>query len=247
VVRRDLVSGVDLAPSILKLAGLQPLAWMQGRDRLSVASDPEKFVFSVQDRIDGAFERVFAVRDGRYLYVMNLAPYTPLSALMRKGTLADAELAARKSGRLSPPQDRLFSEERPEVELYDLTTDPAAQRNLAEDPAHAEDVDRLTQALNAFAASAPDFSTWSAQDLEDLFKPGGAIPTATAPTGGLEGGRMSLATATPGAAILWRTSDEDPWRLYVGPVAVGGAAHVTAKTVRYGFRESPAVTIDLGR
>lgn len=244
-VRRDLVSGVDIAPSILTLAGLKPFAWMQGRDRITTSADPEKFVFTVQNRVDAAYERVFAVRDGRWLFLMNLAPFTPRSALMRPGPLADAVTAARRAGNLGAEQARLFSDERPDAELYDLSTDPYALHDLAQDPAHAGDMSRLSQALNAFAASAPDYSTWSAQDLEDLFRPGGAAPIAVEPTGGLQGGRLVLVSATPGAAILWRLQDKAPWRLYTGPLAVSGAAQVTAKTVRYGFRDSPAVKIDL--
>lgn len=246
-VRHDLVSGVDLAPSILKIARLQPLAWMQGKDRLTTSADPAKFVFTVQNRVDSAYERVFAVRDGRWLYLMNLAPTTVQATLDRPGPMTDAFEAARKAGKLTAAQQRLYASERPEAELYDLKADPQAQHNLAQDGAHSGDVTRLSQVLNAFAASAPDTSTASAQDLQDTYKPGGQTPMAVQPTSLLQSGRLMLASMTPGATILWRPKDGEPWRIYTGPVAVGGAPSLQAKTVRYGFDESQVITIDLKR
>ncbi|MBS0295700.1 MAG: sulfatase-like hydrolase/transferase [Proteobacteria bacterium] len=246
-VRRDLVSGVDLAPSVLKLAHLQPLAWMQGKDRLTTSADPAKFAFTVQNRVDGVYERVFAVRDGRWLYLMNLAPTTVQASLDRAGPMTAAFEAARKAGRLTAAQQRLYASERPEAELYDLKADPQAQHNLAEDAGHSGDVTRLSQVLNAFAASAPDTSTASTQDLKDSYKPGGQTPMAVQPTSLLQGGRLMLASMTPGATILWRPKDGEPWRIYTTPVVVGPAQSLQAKTVRYGFDESSVITIDLKR
>ena len=244
-VRRDLVSGVDLAPSVLKTAGLQPFAWMQGRDRLVSTSDPAKFAFTVQNRVDGVYERVFAVRDGRWLYVLNLALQTPLASLERPGPLATALQAARAAGRLGPAQARLFSDERPEGELYDLKTDPEAQHDLAQASAHSGDVQRLSRALNAFAISAPDTTTASTQDLLDSFQPGGQTPTAMAPSAVVQAGRVTLNSISPGAAILWRAAGAGPWKLYTGPIDARAAAKIETRAVRYGFTPSAVTTVDL--
>lgn len=246
-VRRDLVSGVDLAPSVLRLAGAPAFAWMQGRDRLTDASAPARFAFTVQDRIDAVYERAFAVRDGRFLYVLDLAPQTPLSALMRPGPLTDALTAARKAGRLTPAQAQLFSDQRPEAELYDLSTDPGAQHDLARDQAHAGDLKRLAEALNGFATSAPDMTVATSQDLLDSYKPGGVTPVTAAPTAAMQAGRVALSTATPGAAILWRLSDKGGWRLYTAPIAMGQATSLQARAIRYGFVESPRTALPATR
>jgi N-sulfoglucosamine sulfohydrolase len=246
-MRRDLVSGVDLAPSILRLARLQPMAWMQGHDRLTTAADAAKFAFSVQNRVDNTYERVFAVRDGRWLYMMNLAPDTSPSALLRPGAFTEAMAAARKAGRLTPAQARLYASGRPDAELYDLKADPFAQHDLALDPAHAGEVQRLSLALNTFAAAAPDSSIATAQDLADTYRPGGQTPMAVQPTSLLAPGRLFLASITPGASILWRLKDSEPWRLYAGPIAAPKGAKVQVRAVRYGFQASPVATIDISR
>jgi arylsulfatase A-like enzyme len=244
-VRRDLVSGVDLAPSVLKIAGLQPLAWMQGRERFEGVGEPARYVFSVQNRVDRTYERAFAVRDGRFLYIRNLSFEASLSALARRGDALDAVESARRGGRLTPAQAMLFSDDRPEDELYDLHKDPHQLVNLAESDAYAADVERLSTALNAFAASAPDYSTWATGELRDLYRPAGETPAAAAPTGVLKDGRVVLETVTPGGAILWRTSDKDPWRLYTGPIPA--AETVQAKAARYGFAESAVVDLKFKR
>ena len=131
---------------------------------------------------------------------------------------------------------------RPESELYDLQSDPWQLRNLVGNPAYAGQVTRLAEALNLFAGSAPDFSVRSAQELGDLFKPGGQTPMAMQPTAAGVGGRLALSSISPGASILWRTKPEEPWRIYVGPLDAPKAG-VQAKAVRYGFQDSPVVTL----
>jgi hypothetical protein len=112
--------------------------------------------------------------------------------------------------------------------------------NLAEEDKYGDTLQRLSDALNAFAASAPDYSTWDARDLQDLYRPGGVTPTTAAPLGAWRAGKLLLDTATPGAAILWRPLGSAEWRLYAGPIAASG--QVEAKAARYGFIDSAVVT-----
>ncbi|HWE45447.1 MAG TPA: sulfatase-like hydrolase/transferase [Caulobacteraceae bacterium] len=244
-VRHDLISGIDVAPAILHMAGVQPRAWMQGQDRLTGQGASNTYVFTVQNRVDDIYERVFAVRDGRYLYVLNLAPYTQVLSLARARVMADVVAAARKAGKLTPVQASAYADDRGEAELYDLKADPDELNNLAGDPAHAGDVARLAQVLNAFAAEAPDYSTWTARDLGDLFKPGGVTPVTAPPQAVTHGFTVELTSLTPGAAILWRRDANEPWTLYTRPIDLHGPARIEATAVRYGFLESPVADFDL--
>ena len=248
VVRQDIVSGVDIAPSILARAGLKPFAWMQGRERFVSTVDPERYAFSVQGRVGAVFERAFAVRDGRYLYIHNLAFDTRVLALARPGPALIAFRAVARENRrverpgltvppqLTPSQARVLNPDRPEDEFYDLQKDPFQMTNLAEEDQYAAELQRLSDALNAFAASAPDYSTWDARDLQDLYRPGGVTPTTSVPTVAVRAGRRVLDSATPGAVILWRPKDAPLWRIYAGPLPATG--HIEAKAARYGFQDS---------
>lgn len=67
------LSFIDLAPSILSLAGIEPPEIMQGKALLGkykVAESPE-YIFSSSDRFDGFYDRVRAVRSSRYKYIKN--------------------------------------------------------------------------------------------------------------------------------------------------------------------------------
>lgn len=240
-VSRALVSGVDLAPSILKLAGRQPMAWMHGRDRLSARPDPAAtFVFSIQNRVGPVFERARAVRDSRYLLILNEAPRTRLWDLARKGDLYDAVAGAGGQPTLGPNQ----TSPRAEVELYDLRSDPAQVRNLAADSGRIGDVQRLAAALAAFNAMTPDLSNASTNELRDRYQPAGQTPVTAPPVMRLVGGRVAMEALTPGSAIQWRINDKDVWKLYRGPVALPKNGRLQAKASRYGFRDSPPQPFD---
>jgi arylsulfatase A-like enzyme len=243
VVRKDLVSAVDVAPSVLALAGLKPFAWMQGRERFVSTTDPERYVYSTQNRVGAVFERAFAIRDGKWLYIHNLAFETAIMSLARQSPALRAFRAAARHRpgltqppRLTPAQARILTSDRPEDELYDLEKDPWQMENLAEQPRVSGDLDRLSKALNDFAGAAPDYSTWGARDLQDLYRPRGVTPTTTVPTGVIRGGRLALESATPGATLLWRVGKDGPWRYYTGPIPAG--ADIEAKAARYGFQDS---------
>ncbi len=49
--------------------------------------------------------------------------------------------------------------------------------------------------------------------------------------------RLRLDSDTPGASIGYRL-DEEPWRLYTGPINVLPGRRIEAKAIRYGFEES---------
>lgn len=234
-VSRALVSGADLAPSVMKLAGKQPMAWMQGRDRLSARPDPAAtFVFSIQNRVGAVFERVRAVRDGRYLFIRNEAPNARIWDLARRGDFYDAVSGQGGAPSLGPNQ----TSPRAEVELYDLRTDPAQVKNLAADAGHVTTVQRLAAALAAFNAMTPDLSFSTTSELRDRYQPAGQTPVTAPPVLKLVRGRVQMEALTPGSAIQWRIDAKDRWKLYRGPIALPKGGKLEAKASRYGFRDS---------
>jgi uncharacterized sulfatase len=147
-----LVSFVDLAPTLLSLAGIQPPDWMQGRAFMGqfIAPAPE-YAFGQRGRMDERYDLVRSVTDGRYVYIRNYLPHliygqyidymfhTPTTRIW-KG-LYDA-------GALKPPQT-FFWEPKPAEELYDLQTDPDEVKNLAGSSQHEVKRAELAGALRA--------------------------------------------------------------------------------------------------
>jgi uncharacterized sulfatase len=144
-----LVAFVDLAPTLLSLAGVQPPDWMQGRAFLGrFAAPPQPYLFGFRGRMDERYDLVRSVRNQRYVYIRNYLPHliygqyinymfqTPTTRVWRQ--LYDA-------GQLKPPQT-FFWEPKPAEELYDLQTDPDEVRNLVNSAEHQAILDEMRAA-----------------------------------------------------------------------------------------------------
>ncbi len=157
--REDLVSFIDLAPTILNLAGIKAPKQMDGKPLLGKgAIDGHKAVYGYGDRYDEyyAFNRM--VRIGNYRYARNYKPYQPkgLYSNYRYRQLAFKEWHSMWiEGALNAEQSKFF-ETQPVEELYDLAKDPMEKVNLAEDPAYAKQVKAMRKSLNGYITKKCD-------------------------------------------------------------------------------------------
>lgn len=155
----ELVNFVDLAPTVLSLAGVTPGAQFQGR---AIAGPARKaapdYTFSFRDRMDERYDLARAATDGRYRYIRNYYPSQPwgqhLEFLWRQASMREwAELFA--AGKLNATQ-RAFFEPKPAEELFDCANDPDNVRNLAADPAARPHLLRLRAALRGHQLAVRD-------------------------------------------------------------------------------------------
>lgn len=148
-VSTRLISFVDLGPSMLSLAGMQPPAHMQGQAFLGPhAGPPREYVFGFRGRMDERYDLVRSVRDKRYVYVRNYMPHKTqgqyLNYMFQTPTTRVWK-ALFDQGKLNEAQS-FFWKPRPPEELYDLESDPDEVHNLASSPKHQEVLKRLRQA-----------------------------------------------------------------------------------------------------
>lgn len=149
-ISQRMIGFVDLAPTLLSLAGIQPPAWMQGKAFMGKhASAPSRYLFGFRGRMDERYDLIRSVRNERYVYVRNYMPHliygqyldymfqTPTTRVWKQ--LYDA-------GKLQPPQT-YFWEPKPPEELYDLENDPDEVNNLVKSPRHQAVRQELRQAL----------------------------------------------------------------------------------------------------
>lgn len=149
---RELVSWVDLAPTVLSLAGLSLPPHLQGRALAGPARAPApEFVYQFRDRMDERYDLSRAVTDGRYRYIRNYLPHVPagqhVAYLWRQASMRKWDELFR-AGVLDDVQAAFFRARAPE-ELFDLAADPDNVRNLAGDPAYRATLERLRAANRA--------------------------------------------------------------------------------------------------
>jgi uncharacterized sulfatase len=150
-VRDDLVCFLDLAPTVLSLAGADIPKQMQGRVMLGEKTQPApKYVFAARDRMDETYDRVRSVRGERYRYVRNFHPELPyfqyINYMDEMPIMRDWRRLAFE-GKLDKTQMLFMSRTKPEEELYDLESDPYEINNLA--MAESAELQRVRREMSA--------------------------------------------------------------------------------------------------
>lgn len=154
-----MVGFIDLAPTVLSLAGIEPPAHFQGKAFAGpFETPPPAFSYGFRGRMDERYDMVRSVRDERYIYIRNFMPHriygqyirymfqTPTTAIWHKLYV---------QGELEVPQTH-FWETKPPEELYDLQQDPDETRNLAASPEHRATLERMRAARREWSLSIRD-------------------------------------------------------------------------------------------
>ena len=154
-----LVGFIDLAPTVLSLAGIEPPDHFQGHAFAGkFEAGPQPFIYAFRGRMDERYDMVRSVRDERYIYIRNFMPHriygqyiqymfqTPTTAVWHR---------LYHDGSLKPPRTH-FWETKPPEELYDLDKDPDETRNLASSAAHREILERMRAARREWSLAIRD-------------------------------------------------------------------------------------------
>jgi N-sulfoglucosamine sulfohydrolase len=259
-VNDQLVSLIDLAPTVLALAGVEIPAHLQGRVLVGPkATTAPEFVFGARDRMDIEYDMMRSARDNRFLYIRNFAPEQPYaghiiyrnqSAIMQDWLRLQAQRALTGSAAL------WMRTNRPAEELYDTKADPHQIRNLADEMAHRQTLERMRNAVSDWMTRTGDQGLINEPEMIQRMWPGGIQPdtaqpyivprreldaparrdsmTVNAPM------EVVIYVPTQGASIGYTTEDgpSPEWRLYTGPILVNAGMTLRAKAIRYGYKES---------
>ncbi|MEX2495773.1 MAG: sulfatase [Woeseia sp.] len=162
-VRHDrLMSVIDVAPTLLRLADVDVPDAMQGEDIAAGLRDPALWrrsaTFSERNWHD-CDEHIRSVRTARYRLIHNAYIELPFGSPADVSTSPSwLSLYERKrSGRLTEAQSPLFKTPRPEIEFYDTDEDPWELNNLASQPAYHEAIAAHFSMLQEWRAATGDF------------------------------------------------------------------------------------------
>jgi len=177
-----LVSLVDLAPTSLAIAGIEPPAHMQGYVFLGPGVRKRRYVYAARDRMDETMDRIRCVRSDRYKYIRNYTvwgepkrrPYTrwgPYRKVDRQSNLYKMHSypilsllhVMHSRGKLNAVQELFMADEKPPEEFYDVTADPHEINNLSSSPEHDSVKQAMSKALDDWMETTGE----SGQTTED--------------------------------------------------------------------------------
>ncbi len=147
----QLVSFVDLAPTVLNLAGLPIPEYMQGQAFLGpTTKPPREYIHLFRGRMDERYDMMRAVRDKKYKYIRNYMPmriYGQHLNYLWKMPATQSWEQAYKDGKCDEIQS-IFWNPKPAEELYDTEADPWEVQNLVDNPDYQEVLTRMREATD---------------------------------------------------------------------------------------------------
>ena len=160
-VSSSLISVIDIAPTVIELAGAEPSDMFQGKSFSKLLDNPKltyrDYVFAEHNWHDYmAFERM--VRTEKFLYIENdLSQMANIGAIdVLGGGAGQALLKGNKEGTLNELQNKIFQIPQPESELYDCVNDPDQFINVIDQSNYAEVAVKLKEVLKNWKHSTKD-------------------------------------------------------------------------------------------
>jgi uncharacterized sulfatase len=189
-----LICMLDLAPTILRLAGVEVPRHFHGQAFLGEdQAAPRRYVHGARDRIDERYDMVRSVRDERFLYLRTYMPWYPALPVLDYAEKNEIRQEMRRllaAGQLTPVAAQYLEPGRPYEQLFDSAADPDQVKNLADDPSFADELKRLRAECDRWMLEVGDAHLVAEPFLEEA--------DAQA------GGRRSVITGAEGASRLRR-------------------------------------------
>ena len=159
------VEFVDLAPTVLALAGINPPTGMDGTPVMGKGVKKSQIkvkntAFGYADRFDEKYDLVRTLRVGKFKYVRNYQPFNmdALFNFYRYKMLAYKEwLSLYRNGKLNDIQSQFFKPKRPEG-LYNINQDPHEVNDLSKSEDYKEILLKMRRQLQERISSMPDLS-----------------------------------------------------------------------------------------
>ena len=259
-VNEQLVSMVDLGPTVLSLTGVDIPAHMQGQAFVGDDKVEREYVYAMRDRYDESYDMMRAVRDKRYKYIRNYCPEKPYLLWIpyrNRHPILQEIWRLHLAGELNKAQLVMLQSSRPVEELYDTEKDPFELNNLADQPRHGETLCRMRETLDDWRELYDVWGDVPEEQMVFRMYQGKEQPTTApvvfvpicedspgmdaAPEGGEFEGPMLVQfhCATHGASMAYQLGGDPQWRLYKEPIRLEkGETAIRAKAIRIGYRES---------
>lgn len=247
----QMISFIDLGPSILSLAGLTPPN-VDGKAFLGPHKVPERnYIYAAADRFDAQYDTNRAVRDKRYKYIKYYQPDKPmlLPVKYREQMPIMQELnKLAAAGKLTPEQAQWYRTTKPTEELFDTKKDRHELHNLAADSTYATKLAELRSKCEAWTQSFEDTGLIPEKELVEKLRPEGKELKVATPKVVIADGVVSLScetkAATIGYQITSKTKQASSWTIYTKPIAIAEGDTLKVVADRIGYRYSEIITTE---
>jgi uncharacterized sulfatase len=133
-----LVSFIDLGPTVLSIAGVQPPDYFHGTAFAGTRQQEGRgLAFGFRGRMDERIDMSRSVTDGRYVFIMHYLPQLPegqhIGYMFQQASTRVWHDLFVQGDQLKPAQEA-FWKPKPSEELYDLQNDPWETNNLVGNP-----------------------------------------------------------------------------------------------------------------
>mgnify|MGYP006210112233 FL=1 len=235
----DLVSFLDIAPTVLNLAGVSIPSYMDGKSIFG--NEKNEYIFAARDRLDSFKGKTRAVRNKDYKFIKNysLGIVGAQKLTFRENLMSMKELRKMYENNELNEIQKIWLELIPELQLYDLNEDPYEINNLAYDPNYKEKVLLLENVLEQWIEKNNFHGHLEEEDLIEVFWPENTQPQTTEPLYSLEDGFLHLKNndVSKNASIGF-SYDGKNWEFYSEPIKIKKNKRIYFKAVRYGWKES---------
>lgn len=240
-----LISFLDIAPTILDLAGISVPEYMDGISFFS--SNENRYIFAARDRLDNQEGKVRAIRDKRYKLIKNFSPgIVGAQKLEFRENLQSVKKMRNmlNKGTLTASQ-KIWFEKIPEIQLYDLWRDPNEVQNLANKESMFSKKSELEDALDNWIKENDVYANLLEDDLSERFWPNAKQPITDIPVFHNDGEFLIVEnTSRSNGASIGYSYDGKKWEVYSSPIKTYPRKKIFLKSVKYGWRESEVVSIE---
>lgn len=249
----DVVSLMDLGPTVLSIAGIQPPDYMQGKAFLGEfkAKEKRELAYGSADRFDEVYDFSRSVIDGKFSYIRNFDPGLPniyRNQYREQIDMTRALIEMHQKGELTGAAAYIFRDTRDVEELYDLEKDSDEVVNLAGVPEYRNQLLKMRNQLADWQLKVHDKGLIDEYNLVQLFWPGLVQPVTEKVAINEEKGVISFSCNTEGASIGYQVDDligGERWLLYHDPVKLKKGQKMIVRAKRIGYKISNPVEYQL--
>lgn len=239
----DIISFIDLAPTVLSIAGIEKPDQMQGKAFLGSYIGPkDEYIYASSDRFDAIYDKSRAIRSKKYKYIRNYHPELPYAIpveyreqmpMMKEWRRLDS------IGALSGSSALWMRKNKDPEEFYDLEVDPFELNNIINEANKKSVIDAHRSALDAWLEKCDDQGKFDERELISKWATLKEKTILKAPTISVESELIMAKNEGEYGNIVYKIENDSIWQVYSKPLAGMSDTKLVFKTVHIGLDDSP--------